>query len=229
MTPENYDRLVMFDDDFPSYIIEEVSEAHRLINEITRLAKITRGRILDPRVRLWLFRKKTDALYFHACIRLLGSPDNNDFPLIFEWHYEKAKAILFQLTVKEDPRLGQLLMWLGSLKMGYDYLDLKEFDPEEEEREEESEEVIEDDQQAPLRKYRKERKKVSKSVRYDILHRDQFQCVLCGTSGKEDVLHVDHIIPVSKGGKSTKDNLRTLCRTCNLGKGDKIEGRSPNE
>lgn len=36
-------------------------------------------------------------------------------------------------------------------------------------------------------------------------------------------LHVDHIMPISKGGKTEPSNLRTLCIDCNLGKGAKIE------
>ena len=69
-----------------------------------------------------------------------------------------------------------------------------------------------------------ERAMLSDSMRYDILKRDGFRCVLCGMSVKDGaVLHVDHIIPVSKGGKSVPDNLRTLCEKCNLGKSNKIE------
>ncbi|MBP3922045.1 MAG: topoisomerase DNA-binding C4 zinc finger domain-containing protein [Ruminiclostridium sp.] len=34
---------------------------------------------------------------------------------------------------------------------------------------------------------------------------------------------MDHIVPVSKGGKSIPSNLRTLCERCNIGKSDKIE------
>lgn len=63
---------------------------------------------------------------------------------------------------------------------------------------------------------------VTESVRYNVMRRDGFRCVLCGRSAKDGVtLHVDHIIPVSKGGKSTMDNLRTLCEECNRGKRDK--------
>ena len=75
-----------------------------------------------------------------------------------------------------------------------------------------------------------ERGEISDSLRYDILNRDDFKCVICGASSKEGVrLHVDHIIPVSKGGKSRSNNLRTLCERCNVGKSDKIEDISITE
>ena len=69
-----------------------------------------------------------------------------------------------------------------------------------------------------------ERAMLSDSMRYDVLRRDGFRCVLCGMSSKDGaVLHVDHIIPVSKGGKTVMSNLRTLCEKCNIGKSNKIE------
>ena len=60
-------------------------------------------------------------------------------------------------------------------------------------------------------------------IRHLVMKRDHFKCTACGASpatnpGTE--LHVDHIIPVSKGGTSVIENLQTLCRICNLGKGD---------
>lgn len=62
------------------------------------------------------------------------------------------------------------------------------------------------------------------SLRYDVLKRDGFKCVLCGATAKDGAkLHVDHILPVSKGGKTEKSNLRTLCDQCNLGKKDKFD------
>ncbi|MBP5269553.1 MAG: HNH endonuclease [Clostridia bacterium] len=70
-----------------------------------------------------------------------------------------------------------------------------------------------------------ERGEISDSLRYDILNRDGFKCVICGATARQGArLHVDHIIPVSKGGKSVPENLRTLCERCNIGKGAKIEG-----
>lgn len=69
-----------------------------------------------------------------------------------------------------------------------------------------------------------ERSKITDSLRYDVLKRDNFKCQLCGASQKDGAtLHVDHIIPVSKGGTSDFENLRTLCSRCNLGKSDKVE------
>ena len=69
-----------------------------------------------------------------------------------------------------------------------------------------------------------ERGEVSDSLRYDILRRDNFTCVICGASARQGArLHVDHIIPIAKGGKSIPSNLRTLCERCNIGKSDKTE------
>lgn len=64
---------------------------------------------------------------------------------------------------------------------------------------------------------------LSDSLRYDVLKRDNFTCQICGASSKKDgvKLEVDHIFPVSKGGKTEMSNLQTLCERCNRGKSDK--------
>lgn len=67
---------------------------------------------------------------------------------------------------------------------------------------------------------------ISLSLRYRVLVRDKFKCVLCGASPAKDhsvELHVDHIHPWSRGGTNTEENLRTLCLKCNLGKGVTLE------
>lgn len=74
-----------------------------------------------------------------------------------------------------------------------------------------------------------QRKLLSSSLRYDILKRDDFKCTICGRGAKDGVqLHVDHIIPVAKGGKTVPENLRTLCADCNLGKSDKYDNNGKN-
>lgn len=67
-----------------------------------------------------------------------------------------------------------------------------------------------------------ERSKMSDALRYKVLTRDGHRCVICGATAQDGVkLHVDHIIPVSKGGKTELNNLRTLCERCNLGKSNR--------
>ncbi len=51
-----------------------------------------------------------------------------------------------------------------------------------------------------------------------ILHLFNDSCAYCGT--KEDI-SIDHIIPVSKGGTSDKNNLLPACKTCNRKKSNK--------
>ncbi len=74
-----------------------------------------------------------------------------------------------------------------------------------------------------------QRSLMTDSLRYDIMKRDNFRCVLCGRTAREGVkLHVDHILPVAKGGLTVPDNLRTLCDQCNLGKSDKYDFNGAN-
>jgi hypothetical protein len=69
-----------------------------------------------------------------------------------------------------------------------------------------------------------DRRGVNSSLRYKVLSRDKFKCVRCGASPATDPtcnLHIDHIVPFSKGGKTAPENLQTLCKNCNLGKGNR--------
>lgn len=68
---------------------------------------------------------------------------------------------------------------------------------------------------------RVERGKVSNRLRFAIYKRDGYRCQLCGR--KTNNLEIDHIKPIAKGGKTTYDNLQTLCHRCNVLKGDSYE------
>ena len=50
--------------------------------------------------------------------------------------------------------------------------------------------------------------------RDNVYRRDNFECVYCGDNNRK-TLTLDHVIPQSKGGKDTWDNLVTACRKCN--------------
>jgi biotin operon repressor len=51
-----------------------------------------------------------------------------------------------------------------------------------------------------------------------VFSRDGNQCVYCGSTAR---LSLDHVIPQSKGGAHTPDNLVTACKSCNCAKRDK--------
>ncbi len=64
--------------------------------------------------------------------------------------------------------------------------------------------------------------RVMPALRWQVFQRDNWKCVACGR-GSEDgiILHVDHIIPRSKGGLDSLNNYQTLCHICNIGKSNK--------
>lgn len=69
---------------------------------------------------------------------------------------------------------------------------------------------------------RQERKIMNDDIRYNVLKRDNYTCCICGATAKDGAkLEVDHIIPVSRGGKTVMSNLQTLCERCNKGKSNK--------
>ena len=73
-------------------------------------------------------------------------------------------------------------------------------------------------------KSKRKRTHVPKGLRKEVFKRDNYTCCECGAK-KEDgaTLHIDHIIPVSKGGTDELSNLQTLCSDCNLNKSDVIQ------
>jgi uncharacterized protein (UPF0248 family) len=60
---------------------------------------------------------------------------------------------------------------------------------------------------------------IPQEVKQAVWQRDQGKCVQCGAT---TYLEFDHIIPFSKGGASTVNNVQLLCRKCNLVKGGRL-------
>lgn len=76
-----------------------------------------------------------------------------------------------------------------------------------------------------LRNYwaKNQRKLMTKELRKSIMLRDNYTCQICGKYMPDGVgLHIDHIIPVSKGGKTVSSNLQVLCSICNGSKSNKL-------
>jgi len=60
-------------------------------------------------------------------------------------------------------------------------------------------------------------------TRRNIMHRDSHSCQYCGYTG--DDLTLDHVLPRSRGGAESWENLVTACVRCNVKKGN----RTPSE
>ena len=62
----------------------------------------------------------------------------------------------------------------------------------------------------------------SNRLKVQVLMRDGNRCRLCGVECNDGLhnIHFDHIIPWSKGGETTLENLQVLCSDCNLAKGN---------
>lgn len=56
-------------------------------------------------------------------------------------------------------------------------------------------------------------------TRFNVFLRDKFECQYCGSP---DDLTFDHVIPRSKGGQTTWENVVAACSPCNLRKGNKL-------
>ncbi len=59
-------------------------------------------------------------------------------------------------------------------------------------------------------------------TRFNVFLRDRFTCQYCGESLPTHELTFDHVIPRSKGGRTTWDNVITACSPCNLIKGNRL-------
>lgn len=72
---------------------------------------------------------------------------------------------------------------------------------------------------------KEQRTLMTKKLREHIKERDNYTCCNCGNSTHVEpnlLLEIDHIIPVSKGGRTEESNLQTLCWKCNRAKSNKI-------
>lgn len=67
--------------------------------------------------------------------------------------------------------------------------------------------------------------RVVRFSRRNVLLRDRYTCQYCGKEFAPTFLTLDHVIPISRGGKTQWDNIVTACKACNTKKG----GKRPRE
>ena len=59
-------------------------------------------------------------------------------------------------------------------------------------------------------------------TRFNVFLRDEWHCQYCGSKERTSELTFDHVIPKSRGGKTSWTNIVTACRPCNTEKGHKL-------
>lgn len=59
-------------------------------------------------------------------------------------------------------------------------------------------------------------------TKYNVMLRDKFTCQYCNIILRKDDCTLDHVLPISKGGKTVWENVVTACRICNGNKGDSL-------
>jgi hypothetical protein len=68
---------------------------------------------------------------------------------------------------------------------------------------------------------------ISAEVRRWVTERDEYTCSYCNRQGQQDTdphgkpWHIDHVIPVKRGGRTVPQNLTLSCSDCNLSKATK--------
>lgn len=76
----------------------------------------------------------------------------------------------------------------------------------------------------PQQSVKRKRTHIPRGLRKEVFKRDNYTCKECGAKKSEGAtLHIDHIIPISKGGTDELSNLQTLCADCNLNKSNIIQ------
>jgi len=71
---------------------------------------------------------------------------------------------------------------------------------------------------------RRQGRTIPRDVMLKVVRRDDHICQVCYQYVPDTEVEFDHVIPYSKGGPTTAENVRLLCRTCNRKKGIKLEG-----
>ncbi len=69
------------------------------------------------------------------------------------------------------------------------------------------------------------RRRTPRFSKTNVFLRDLHTCQYCDTQFPKSVLTLDHVVPLSRGGKTAWDNIVTACGPCNAHKANKLEPR----
>lgn len=73
------------------------------------------------------------------------------------------------------------------------------------------------------------KERIPTNLRRMVIERDGLRCVYCDDDLTNSEVHLDHVIPESRGGLTNYENLQVTCRKCNLTKGVLSESEFTNK
>ena len=214
----------MFHNYDEKYLFDNISPEDYLTYHLIQIADRVKVAIADSRENFQLYSE------YHRRISncAMGRYDTSDLPLFSKFLLNKEKEICSSII--QRPPLWDFRINV-TLRHSYRFSFIQKqvsFDATRVEQilenlsKKESDFFLDDATWQSIS--RVERGWVSSDMRNAVMRRDNFRCKYCGS---ERNLEVDHIFPISKGGKSTFDNLQVLCHRCNYLKSNKVNYTPP--
>lgn len=163
---------------------------------------------------------------WNKAIKLVGLSATKDMNIADEQLFKNLEEVWVKLG--RQPRKNEMLRPLSFYSIG-PYAKrygswrkaLEEFVKFINESSDASGHIIQKRQSPTIKPTRRTKREPNWRLRFLVMRRDSFKCQKCGRSPSthpNTILHIDHVIPWSKGGETVFDNLRTLCLECNIGK-----------
>jgi len=203
-----------------------------LINDIIRVSKITGSKTLTQKTYALngLYDVSTVTRHFGSWNKALektglksGNIINYSDEELFEnilniWQFKGKQPVRKDLAfspskISQSPYNRRFHSWITAIKEFVNYANSSDIE-------------VKINDSGKIKNESSTGRDPSLRLRYQVLCRDNFSCRKCGASPAKDssiTLHIDHIIPWSKGGLTTLDNLQTLCSKCNLGKSNQSD------
>jgi 5-methylcytosine-specific restriction endonuclease McrA len=170
----------------------------------------------------WLWFAIFAAVYCLLSYLVIAPVADRRFAMRTLAHREQSAPALELKSLRQTERKRQTVA--SAIKQVEPYLKALENHNKRHERLLDVRRQIDEHQSVLSRRTDRSRAGVPSEVRQAVWRRDGGVCVKC-RRGKGDgaKLHFDHIIPYSKGGSDTEENIQVLCIDCNLAKGARIE------
>ena len=244
---KNYDEYILAESDpifelqklnggYPFHDVEPMYFEHRYDNEIFYdsvdeedflVEKLTH---ISSKVKRDIIHASENERLYPKYVNAVNSLRNFELYLevnpLFRGYVKRKEKKIFESLVQKPCLDFYITICLCLTKINGAYVEDKEETFESDEIEKIIEQIMDKDGEFYLNQSiwdsicRVERAKVSNKMRFSIYNRDGNRCRKCGSRRN---LEIDHIYPISKGGKTVYDNLQTLCRECNLKKSNTVE------